>query len=177
MLISQGLTRLATIVARVAGALAAFSLIMMMLQTVLEVGLRYFLNAPIEGNLEIVSYYYMVAVVFLPLGLVELSHEHINVDLFLTRFSRRVQNMFYLLASALAFLFLGMLFFQTFLDALKATRINEVIMGSTLVVVWPAKWALPIGFAAMLIAIAANMAAALRDLDRFEPRPRDPVAD
>ena len=156
-------------VSRAAAGLAGVSLILMMLQTVADVVLRYLFNMPIEGNLEIVSYYHMVAVVFLPLGLVELRHEHINVDLFINWFSRRNRNLFYVLASAIGIFFVSMLFYRSFLDAVTATRINDVIMGSILITVWPAKWALPIGFGCLLLAIAANVVMAVRNIATYEP--------
>lgn len=154
---------------RAAAALAGVALILMMLQTVADVCLRFLVNMPIEGNLEIVSYYYMVAVVFLPLGLVELRHEHIHVDLFINWFSRRNRNLFYVLASMIGILFVSMLFYRSLLDAVTATRINDVIMGAILITVWPAKWALPIGFGCLLLAIAANVVMALRDIGTYEP--------
>ena len=165
---------LANAAARGAAAIAGACLMLMMLQTVLDVALKYFLNAPIEGNLEIVSYYYMVAVVFLPFALVELKHEHINVDLFIGRLPRLQQNRIYVAASFLGMMFFTMLFYQTLLDAIHATRIDEIIMGSTLLAVWPAKWALPVSFAAMLLALGANILRALGNMREYEPRPEAP---
>ena len=164
MLIST--TRFVTLAAT---ALAGVSLILMMLQTVADVVLRFLFNMPIEGNLEIVSYYHMVAVVFLPLGLVELRHEHINVDLFIAYLSRRNRNIFYVVASMIGIVFVSMLFYRSLLDAVTATRINDVIMGAVLITVWPAKWALPIGFGCLLLAIATNVVMALRNIGTYEP--------
>lgn len=162
---------------RTAAGLAGVALILMMLQTVADVCLRFLFNLPIEGNLEIISYYHMVAVVFLPLGLVELRHEHINVDLFINWFSRRNRNLFYILASAIGIIFVSMLFYRSFLDAVTATRINDVIMGSILITVWPAKWALPIGFGCLLLAIAANVVMAVRNIETYEPGAAERLQD
>jgi TRAP-type C4-dicarboxylate transport system permease small subunit len=171
---SAALQRMARIVAWATAFVGSISLLLMMIQTVLDIALTAIFNHPIEGNLEIISFYHMVFVVFLPLALVELNHEHIHVDLFITPLPRRYQNIVYIFANSVAAIFLGMLSYRTSLDAIESTRISDVVMGSTLVVTWPARWALPIGFAAMILALIANIAAALRDLDHYEPMPASP---
>ena len=40
-------------------------LLVMMLHVTLDVALKYLLNQPVPGTLEVVSYYYMVGTVFL----------------------------------------------------------------------------------------------------------------
>ena len=40
--------------------IAALCLLLMMVQIVFDVALKYLFNHPIEGNLEVVSFYYMV---------------------------------------------------------------------------------------------------------------------
>jgi TRAP-type C4-dicarboxylate transport system permease small subunit len=163
--------------ARLSAAVAGLSLLLMMSQTVIDVVLRAGFNNPIEGNLEVVSLYHMVAVVFLPLALVELKREHISVDLFVAAFSARVQIGFYVFAQIVALMFLSLLFYRTLLDALHSTRINQVVMGSALLVIWPAKWMLPVGFGAMMLAVASNAASALANPDTFDARPEAPLAD
>lgn len=163
--------------AAVSAAVAGLSLLLMMTQTVVDVVMQAGFNSPIEGNLEVVSLYHMVAVVFLPLALVEQKHEHINVDLFIAAFSRRVQSWFYVFAQLVALSFLSLLFYRTLIDALHSTRINEVVMGSALLIIWPAKWMLPVGFGAMMLAVAANIVSAIADPEGYDTRPSAPPAD
>ncbi|MFC6762145.1 TRAP transporter small permease subunit [Sulfitobacter porphyrae] len=65
----------------VLAALAIMSLFLMMLQTVIDVLASNLAGRPIPGNVEIISVYHMVLVVFLPLAFVELKKEPIAVDL------------------------------------------------------------------------------------------------
>ena len=58
------LAGVSTVLAWIGGA----ALILMMLHIAADVVARYIFNAPLHGTVEIVSAYYMVAVVFLPLG-------------------------------------------------------------------------------------------------------------
>jgi TRAP-type C4-dicarboxylate transport system permease small subunit len=158
--------------------IAGVALMLMMVQTVVDVVMRNVFGAPIEGNLEIVSVYHMVAIVFLPLAIVELKHEHINVDLLVRLFPtgvRRLTDVFSYLVSAV---FFGILTYQTWLDAVKAFRIDEILMTSILITIWPAKFSLPIGFAAVMLACLLHALRTATDPD-FDPVPEspDPPAD
>jgi len=153
--------------------IAGVALLLMMVQTVVDILMKNFLGRPIEGNLEIISVYHMVAIVFLPLALVELKHEHINVDLLVRLFPsglRRVTDTVGYLVSAA---FFGMLTYQTWIDAVKAFRIDEILMTSILITIWPAKFSLPIGFSAVMLASLLHALRAATDRS-FEPVPESP---
>lgn len=173
----RGLRKIATLASMAAASIGGVCLVLMMLQMVLDVILKFFLNAPIEGSLEVVSYYYMVAVVFLPFGLVELKHEHINVDMFVSWMPMGWKNAIYILAGVMALVFLSMLTYQTTIDALHATSINEVVMGTRLVPIWLAKWALPVGFFVMMLAVGANILQAAVNFQSFEPKQDAPSVE
>jgi TRAP-type C4-dicarboxylate transport system permease small subunit len=142
--------------------LATLFLILMALHVSLDVGLRYIFGKSFTGTLEFVSFYYMVAVVFLPLAYVELQQEHISVDVLVGRLPPMVQLIFYIFASTLSLIYFSMLCYQSYLDALSATVRMETAMANFTFYLWPSRWALPIGFAAMFLAILANMIKALR---------------
>ena len=160
--------------------LGGVCLVLMMLHIVLDVALKYLFNAPIEGTLEIVAFYYMVGVVFLPLAMTELRHEHINVDLVVQMLPRRIASYVYVFGCLVAVVFFVMLAYQTFLDAWHAFSVAEVMMGSIYVTIWPARWILPAGFTVIALAIVVHAIRALRDPDRFRPVPSTedlPTAD
>ncbi len=142
-------------------AAACVVMFLMMLHITLDVGVRYFFNGQIVGTLEWVSFYYMVALVFLGLGLVEMKNENIRVDLFAQMMPARVQLALYIFACLLGLVFFGMLFWQSLTDAIRATRRGEEAMSNFRFLIWPARWALPIGFAGALLAVLANVARAI----------------
>lgn len=144
---------------------ACLVMLLMMAHITLDVGIRYFANGQIVGTLEWVSFYYMVALVFLAFGFVELRNENIRVDLFAQMMPARVQLYLYLFACLLGLIFFGMLFWQSLLDAIRATGRAEEAMSNFRFLIWPARWALPIGFAGALMAVLANM---LRAITRQE---------
>lgn len=153
---------------------AAICLVLMMMQIVADVVLKFVFNAPIQGNLEIVSFYYMVGVVFLPLAMVELRHEHISVDVFFMMFPRILQRLVYALTSLVTAALFALFAYQTFLDAVNATRTGEVMMGTNLVPIWPSRWALPAGFVVISLTCILHAWRAFAEADRFEPTPAPP---
>jgi TRAP-type C4-dicarboxylate transport system permease small subunit len=142
-------------------AAACVVMILMMLHITLDVAVRNLLNGQIVGTLEWVAFYYMVALVFLSLGFVEMRNEHIRVDLFVQMMPKSVQLGFYVFACILGLVFFGMLFWQTLSDAIRATQRGEEAMSNFKFLIWPARWALPIGFGGVLLAITGNLLRAL----------------
>ena len=70
-------------------AAGGFVIILLMLHITADVAGKYFFNRPIIGTLEIVSRYYMVAVVFLPLAYVQIRRQHLTVEMFTMGLSKR----------------------------------------------------------------------------------------
>src|SRR6266567_2009403 len=83
---------------------AGIALILMMLHVNADVVGRLLLNHPIPVTIEVVSYYYMVAVIFLPLAAVERADHHIAVDL-LSQHFRGALRRWTLALAALAYVF------------------------------------------------------------------------
>ncbi len=168
------LRRIIEYVSCVLAVVAAICLFLMMAQIVVDVVLKFVLNRPIQGNLEIVSFYYMVAVVFLPLAFVELRHEHISVDLFVMMMPKTLRRIIYAMGSVISAVFFALLAYQTFLDAVKATQIGEVMMGTNFVPIWPSRWFLPIGFAAICAVSVLHALRSFVEGDGFDPTPAAP---
>lgn len=116
----------------------------MMIHVTLDVVLKYTLRTPIQGTLEITSYYYMVAVVVLPMGFVELTRQSIAVDLFYQMMPYPVQvavSAFVLIVSIAGY---GGLAWITFPDAFLAFSRREIVMGTINVYIWPARFLMPV---------------------------------
>lgn len=172
-MIEQAIRRLAVLLA----ALAAVAVLLMLLQTVADVALANLAGRPIPGNLEIISLYHMVALVFLPLAFVEMRHEHIAVDLLVRLLPRALQRAILVGSYLVCAGFFALLFWQTLLDALASFRIREITMGAIYVTIWPAKFALPVGFLAILLMVLLHAWKAATD-PSFAPVPEAPsIAD
>jgi TRAP-type C4-dicarboxylate transport system permease small subunit len=143
-------------------ALGCLFLMLMMAHITVDVFVRYVFNGAMVGTLETVSFYYVVLAVFLPLGYVELQNEHIRVDLFAQMMPNWAQLALYVLACIAGLVFFGMLMWQSGIDAIRSTSRAETIMSNFLFYIWPSRWALPIGFAGMCLAILSNLLRAIQ---------------
>ncbi len=136
--------------------LSSVFLVLMMIHVGADIVCKLTLNAPITGTLETVSYYYMVSLVFLALPYVEMRSEHVSVDLFFQKFPKRLQIIVYVTGTLLAATYYAVFAYTTYLDALKATLQLETVMANFLFYVWPSRWALPIGSAALVLMLLLN---------------------
>lgn len=146
--------RLCSISAFVAGlAMAA-----MMLQVSLDVILKYLFNWPIPATLETVSSYYMVALVFLPLGIVTRDHEHISVELFTQGLGKRPLALVNAVSGILAAAYVSVMVYYSYGEAWHATMIKETWETSVGdLEVWLSRWFFPIGCTLMLIYLLIHM--------------------
>jgi len=141
---------------------AGVALILMMLHIVVDVVLRAFVNRPLHATVEIVSTYYMVAVVFLPLALVERLNAHIVVELLTQHLPRRAQLLLMAVVALAAAAYFGAFAWQTWGDAVSKYRVGEVLLGNVPVTVWPTRFYVPVGcglIALLLLHKAARLAA------------------
>ena len=160
-------------VQRPAMLLAALLIFLMMFHVVLDVLSKYLLNQPIVGTLEIVSNYYMVAIVFLPLAAVQLQDGHVKVEVFTTALPPRLIAAFDVFAMILTLIYTVLLTWFVMVEALEQTGIREKIqVGIELMPVWPARWFAPLDAALFGLAILLSLAGAVlrvRGLDATTP--------
>lgn len=121
-------------------------IVLMMCQVSLDVAAKYILHKPIPSTLELVSAYYMVALVFLPLGAVTRDHEHLEVELFTQHLAPRKLAFFKLFGCTVGCVYAGVLFWNGLGEAIHQTEIGEVWETATFdIPVWGARWFLPLG--------------------------------
>lgn len=147
MIIRSILDRANKVLTLIAGA----AIIVMMLQIVADSMLRTLFNSNLPGTLEIVSYYYMVAVTFLPLAYIQQIRGHVIIELFTMRLKPRaiagIECVVFLLGA------LGMAYFcyATFQRAMAMTALNEYAIGTIIVTTWPSRWFVVAGTGMMSI--------------------------
>jgi TRAP-type C4-dicarboxylate transport system permease small subunit len=126
--------------------IGGIGVIALMLNVTADVVAKFVWNAPIQGTIEVSSYYYMIAIVMLPMAFVELEDEQISVDLLFNHFPGPLQRLSLALTCLAATGILSVMAWRTGLDAVRAWTIGEVVMGSREIVVWPGRMLLPLGF-------------------------------
>ena len=121
--------------------------VLMMVHIAVDVVLRVGFNAPMIGTFEVVSNYYMVAVMYLPLAYVSYTEGQIIVELFTRGFGQKTLLRWDGLANFVTVLYLLAFTIYTGIMAVEQTETGEVIeVGDEFMILWPARWILPIAF-------------------------------
>jgi TRAP-type transport system small permease protein len=119
-------------ICRVFDVVAAAMLFVLMVQNGADVIGRYFFNAPMVGANER-GQLLLGMMVFLSWGYTQIKKGHVTVDLFLMKFSPRVQSGVNLATTFLTFLFFALVVWQGTIAAWKTHVSGEVVY----VIHWP----------------------------------------
>jgi len=134
------------------------AIILLMLQVVADVIGREFFSFPIDGTLEIVSFYYMVAVTFFPLAYVCHNEGHISVELFTKGLSRRKNHGLEAVLLFVSFIFAIWFATETWSRALESYAEGEMWETSDdMISIWPSRFILPIATLMMAIYLFFRM--------------------
>lgn len=127
----------------VIGGAAVF---IMMVHVTADVALKYLLHLPIVGTLEVVTFYYMCATVFLPFAMVQRRREHIIVEVFTQWLPPRATAAVDFFASLLGAAFAAVLTWTSGEEAIAQTLIGEIWdAGYFELPIWQSRWLVPIG--------------------------------
>ena len=139
------------------GLVAGCAVILMMLHINLDVAMRYIFSAPFANTIEIVSSYYIVAIVFLPLALVERLNANIAVEILAQHLSKRKAELLIAVVAIASAAYFAALAWTTGIDAYGKYEVGEVALGNSQITVWPTRFYLPIG-CGLLVLILLNKA-------------------
>ncbi len=153
--------------------IASLAMLAMTVQIVVDVVLRYFFNAPLVGTIEIVSAYYMVGVVFLPLAAVQAERGHIIVELFTQNLSPRTNR--FLDAAAYSMCLALLVFYireSIYLAMAKTASLERLEATLYDIPVWPTRWFVPLGLIAMALCMAVQIVTMLAGPQDQRPAPQ-----
>lgn len=136
----MALRRLITYACNGLMAIGAIALLFMMIQICMDAGMRTLARSSVPGTMEIVSFYYMVSVVFLPLAYVQLHREHVIIELFTSGLSLRATAWLDGLVYVIGAIAMGIFTVAAFNKAVAMTNLGEFVLGVILVYTWPARW-------------------------------------
>lgn len=131
-----------------AASLAVFSVLLIVSINVIS---RSFFSVSITSAHEIVVFYCMIPIAFLPLLKLELEDGHIVTDLFFGSFPQAVRSLLWTLRCLFTVAIFGMLAWFTLKQAIRATERSEIAMGISQMPIWQARWILPIAFSLAVI--------------------------
>ena len=157
------MTRLLGWIINATTAIGALAVALMMLHITVDVAAKYILQVPMPGTITVVSNYYMVLVVFLPLAFTERRNGHISVEVLTTQFSARPQRILSIFGMVFAALIFAALAWQGWIEAERAQKVGsfQIEQGQKLLI-WPARYLVPIGCGLIVITLIAKLTLALR---------------
>lgn len=145
--------RISQVLMAIAIGLAA----VMMVHVTIDVVLSQFIAEPMPMTVDLVSFYYMVGLVFLPLAFVETKNEHIDVDLIHAALPQSGQKSLEMLALLLSTIYFALLTYQSGVDAMEKYELGEYTMGLVNVTIWPGRFFLPIGCGALTLVLLLKL--------------------
>ncbi|MEQ6203977.1 TRAP transporter small permease [Sulfitobacter sp. HNIBRBA2951] len=138
-----------------ASGLAGILVLCMVAHVSADVTMRFVFEKPLDSTILYVSAFYMVAIAFLPLGLVEQKDSHIAVELLVETFPSKLQTALLLVATVITAIVTAAVAVRTGQEALgKYAAGAYSIESGGKVITWPTYFFLPVGFGMMsLVAI------------------------
>jgi len=138
--------------ARLMTGLASVGTLMMLALVSCDVLSRLLFNIAIPGTETIVASYLMVAIIFLPLAMLQLQEENISVEVIANLVPVPLQLVFDLVGHLLTAIFYGLLAYLYYHVAVEAIEIREFVSGTWNVPIWPARLIMPFGLFVGVIA-------------------------
>ena len=136
----------------------ATTLILMMLVIMADVLSANLFGKPIPAASVVVTAYFMVLTVFLPMALAQRTDAHVVVDLVHQHLPRPLRRIVDFVTALMVLLICGILIVALWNDALRKTAISSFIFEQNVrVPTWPGYYALPVGFGLMALVIAVQL--------------------
>ncbi len=138
--------------------LGGVGMLLMMLQITADVFMKHFFNQPITGTLEMVSFYYMTSIIFLPFAYIQTKRGHIVVELIAQKMTPRGQLISQCFTDVLMLVFLLLYVSSNYDLAVFKMGFGEAVeIAEDDFLVWPARWLLPVGGSLMIIVLVLQM--------------------
>ncbi|MFC2065481.1 TRAP transporter small permease subunit [Chloroflexota bacterium] len=134
-----------------------------------SVFMRYVVGKPVYGPNEISEYLFLFSV-FLGLAYTQKERAHVRIDMILTRLPERTQTILELITTFLALIFTGVLAWQSWLLAWQAFTSGWKSMTALAIPIFIPQVAIPIGSAALGIALIATLVQVIKSLRRFREK-------
>lgn len=137
---------------------AGFFTLLMMLHIVVDVAGRMIFNSPFDGTTEIVSSYYMVAVIFFPLAYVCHNEGHIMVELFTRHLPERRLAALDGTVGVVCFGLVVWFAWESISGAVTSMVRDEKWETSVgLLTIWPSRWFVVVGLVLMGIYLLVRL--------------------
>ena len=122
-----------------------------------EVVRRYFFNAPTIWSLELTTFIYGVHFV-MGYGYTEYFDGHVRVDIFSSRFPKKIQDSLYIVLTLCVTLpLVTLLSIWAWDNAITSTKILEELSSAWAPPIWPVKLLMALGFTFLFLEVFSNL--------------------
>ncbi|KRA47420.1 TRAP transporter small permease [Devosia sp. Root635] len=143
----ESLDRLVVRISDGLALLAAVGVVAMLVHITAYVITRQFTHSPVPATVEIVSYYYMILIAFLPLAWAERRGEMISIEIFAPLMKGRVGRINEIFVALVTSGVYAVLTYTTWLVAMREFSARSFVISLSVVIpVWPGYFVLPVGF-------------------------------
>lgn len=133
------------------------AIVAMMIHICADVAFKYTIGKPVPATLEMVSYYYMSAAVFLPFAALERDGNLVFVEIFYDRFGPRSQKFFHITALVASVAYCGILAYAAWNPAIKAYDVGSYAGTLTQISIWQTRFLPIIGFGLLAVVMFAKL--------------------
>ena len=152
------LDRLAKFFSDAAMLLACLAVILMMIHVTAEAIGKYVFHVPMPATQETVQFYYMVALVFLPIAYIARGEGHICVELFTQNLKPPARARLDVFVGILTLIWVLLIAWYAGEEAVTTTLDGELQeTGNGYLIVWPGRWFIPTGCAVMGMSVALQL--------------------
>ncbi len=135
--------RIVTLLARIFSGLASLCLFAAMLLIGADVFMRYLCHAPIAGTLELSTFVPVIAT-YCSFAYTAVHQRHIRTTFVLDRVPSRIKLTLEIFSTLMMFCFVGVIVWQTSLEAVQSFDIREISQGLIAIPIYPVKILIPI---------------------------------
>jgi len=151
------LTALADRLSRTLAFVGAVGVILLMVHVCADIIVRVITGASLPATVEIVSYYYMVLVAFLPLAWVERKGGMISVELLEFLMTPGMMKVSDAMVAALASVIYGVMAYATWITAVRNYVTGTFVVALQVkIITWPGYFLPSIGFALAAVILAVR---------------------
>lgn len=176
------MTRLGAATRRLVGAVRSVvawggqaGAVLLLANVLADAVLRFAFNRPLAGTIEYVSFWWMVAIVFLGLSIAERDDEHIDAPIIFDRLPKALQREFAIVGRVLFLIVLVALGWFGWQEATTQQSFGAR-GGAAGVSTWPGRYLLPIGAAACALEVVARLIASVRGSESTTPAETAPLS-
>lgn len=137
------------------------AIVAMLINVVLDVLLRGLFNSPVQGTLELMTYWYMVAIALIGMWAAQTSDEHITVSILSEKSSPWARHWLQLFVGLITVGYVALIAFFGFTTAMENMATGEYA-GASRLPIWPARFLIPLGLGAFAVTLTLQLVRAAK---------------